>query len=93
MTDINTQTGRFYENLHRTAKHKTTTAKVAKGVILAIKSLFIVEKLDITADDAHKAWETTKKIERRQKKRDEADVRAWSAMSSTLKANTKDEEV
>jgi hypothetical protein len=92
MTDINTQTGKFYENLHRTAKHKTTTAKVAKGVILAIKSLFIVEKLDISADEAHKAWLTSQKIERRQKRRDEADVRAWSAQSSTLKANLKDDE-
>ena len=66
--DINTQTGKFYENVHRTAKHKTTTAKITKGVVQAIKSLFIVEKLDITADEAHKAWLTAQRLETREKR-------------------------
>ena len=73
-------------------ERETTTTKIKKSFIQILRDLHIVEKLDITAEDAHAAWVTAQKIERRQKRRDEADVRALSAHMNTLKANTKDED-
>ena len=61
----------------------TTTDRITKGVIQAIRSMFIVEKLDISADDAHKAWTTTQRLEKRLQ-------RALAASSSAYQMDVKE---
>ena len=61
----------------------TTTDRITKGVIHAIRSMFIVEKLDITAEDAHKAWTTTQRLEKRLQ-------RAYAAANSAYQMDVKE---
>ena len=60
-----------------------TTDRITKGVIQAIRSMFIVEKLNISAEDAHKAWTTAQRLEKRLQ-------RALAASSSAYQMDVKE---
>jgi hypothetical protein len=63
----------------------TTTSRIKKSIIAVLRELHIVEKLNVTADDAHKAWETAKKIEKRQ-------LRSLAAASNAYKMDVNEDE-
>lgn len=69
-----------------------TTERVVRWFTLAMQEMGIIEKLDITADVAKKAFDISERIDRRMKQRTLADVRATAAHLATLKANTQDAE-
>ncbi len=75
----------------------STTGRIKKWMVGFFQEMNILGKIDATADEVRKVWEVAKKmderqdrIERRQKKRTEADIRSWKAHVSTLESQSKD---
>ena len=65
------------------AQAGTTTDRIKKSLIQILRDLSIIEKLDITADDAHKAWTTAQRLEKRLQ-------RAFAAANSSYQMDVKE---
>lgn len=86
MTDSPWQTYQEGEQ-SRKWKDATTTERVVKWFTLAMQELGIVERMNVTADEAKKAFDMAQRIDRRLAKNAKAIERAMAAQLSTFKSN------
>ena len=75
------ETMAYYEE---TNPPKTITGRIKKSIIDVLRELLIVEKLNVAAEDAHKAWQTAQRIEKRE-------LRAKAAAAASYKMDVSEE--